>query len=285
MKLWILGGNGLVGSTLQKVCMQRGISFVSTGREVDISDQAQVERFFNSPACAKVTHLVNCAAFTNVDQAEEQKELAYQINAKGPENLGVLAHTYNLSLVHLSTDYVFDGKKNTPYTEEDSCAPLSWYAHTKREGEKLLAAIYPQACIIRTAWVFGKGGKNFISSLVEKLQKEKTLSVASTQKASPTFAPDLAHAILDLLDHPGLYHFTNKGEASHYEIAKKIQEEALKKEFPLICTTLSPLSSLPLRAQRPSYSALALGKVETVLGRPSRSWEETISEHLKSYEI
>lgn len=280
MKLWILGKNGLVGKAMEAACKKKSLRYVATTHlEVDITKLEALRCFAEKE---RITHIVNCAAYTLVDEAEVHPELAYRANADGPENLGNLARHLGIRVVHLSTDYVFDGQKMTSYSETDPCRPLSVYGHSKWLGEQRLLAQLPTACIVRTAWVFGKGGKNFFSTLLPLLQEKRELQVISDQKSSPTYSFDLAQAILALLCHSGIFHFANRGACSRFEMAEFVKQEAEKRGIPLACQQLLPLkvSEVHLAAPRPFYSSLCTKKIETVLGQAPRTWQEAMREFL-----
>ncbi len=287
MKIWIVGNQGLLGKSLARLLITKGIPFVGTGKEVDISHLQALKTFVKSPLGSDITHIINCAALTNVDKAEEEQENAWKINALGPENLGIIALEIHAYLIHISTDYVFDGSSQKPYTENDLCAPLNVYAKTKRAGEENLLSLYPKACIVRTSWLFGKEGKSFLSSLLSRLQTEEQLPVISDQKGRATFVDDLAQTLFHLLCHSGIYHFANQGEVSYYEIAKRVVEEARLCDIPLKCKEIIPVlsSTLKMRAKRPIYSVLCTKKIESVLGKPPRPWEETLQDYVKSHAL
>jgi dTDP-4-dehydrorhamnose reductase len=283
MKIWITGSKGLVGTALQTLCKNEQIEFVATSREgVDISSLKHIKDFLHSPEGKYITHIINCAAYTNVDQAEKEPELAHQINVIGPENLGTVAHHFDLKVIHLSSDYVFGIAGERPFTETDSCQPASIYARTKYEGEQRLLEAYPQACVLRTSWVFGQGGKNFVSSIFDKIQKEEKIYVVSDQRSRLTYVQDLAEAILSLLCHSGIFHFANQGETSRFEVAQQMIQTAQDRGLPVACQEIFAVNSsaFPQLAQRPLYSALDTTKIENLLGISPRSWESTIKEFI-----
>jgi dTDP-4-dehydrorhamnose reductase len=283
MKLWITGSRGLVGTALQNRCQAEGIEYVATShQELDISSLKHSKDFLHTPAGKGITHIINCAAYTNVDQAETEQEIAHQINAIGPENLGSVAHHFDLKLIHLSSDYVFGITGNRPFTETDPCQPASTYAKTKYEGEQRLLEVLPQACILRTSWVFGQGGKNFVSSLLNKIQKEEKIYVVSDQRNRLTYVHDLSQAILSLLCHSGIFHFANQGETSRFEVAQQIIQTAQDRGLPVACREVFAVdsSAFPQLAKRPLYSALDTTKIENLLGISPRTWETTIKEFI-----
>lgn len=275
----------MLGSTLRSICQERLIENVATSHEmVDITRLDQLKKFSHSKAAEGVTHIINCAAYTDVDRAEKEGDLAHSINALGPENIGTVANSLEANVIHISTDYVFGGNGKCPYIETDACNPINVYGKTKWEGEINLLDVCPKACIIRSSWLFGKKGGNFISSVLEKMKKEKELRIVSDQRGKPTFVSDLAEVILSMLCHRGTYHFANEGEVSRFEIAEKMRTQALSLKMPLICQSLIPVSSalFPTPALRPSYSVLNTQKIASVLGQAPRHWENCLKEYLKS---
>jgi dTDP-4-dehydrorhamnose reductase len=283
MKLWITGSQGLVGTALQNRCKNEQIDCIATSRqEIDISSLKHIKDFLHSSDGKNITHIINCAAYTNVDQAEKEPELAHQINALGPENLGTVAHHFDLKMVHLSSDYVFGLAGNKPFTETDACQPASIYAQTKYEGEQRLLDVYPQACILRTSWVFGKGGKNFVSSILDKIQKEEKIYVVSDQRNRLTYVHDLTQAILSMLCHSGVFHFANHGETSRFEVAQQMLQNVQDLGLQVACREICAVNSsaYPQIAKRPIYSALDTTKIENLLGIAPRSWETTLKEFI-----
>jgi len=284
MKLWIIGSKGMLGSELTALCQKRSIKYVATSHDqVDITRLDQIKKFSHSKAAEGVTHIINCAGYTDVDQAEKKPDLARDVNALGPENIGTVATNLKIPVIHISTDYVFEGNGDQPYRETDPCNPLSVYGRTKWEGENSLLEVCLSACILRSSWFFGKKGKNFISSLFEKMKHQKELRIVSDQRGQPTVVADLSQAILALLCHTGIYHFANEGEVSRFQMAEKIlkQMEALK--IPLTCKSLIPVNSsiFPTLAKRPSYCVLNTHKISSVIGEPPRHWEESLKDYLK----
>ncbi|MFI5334895.1 MAG: dTDP-4-dehydrorhamnose reductase [Chlamydiales bacterium] len=280
MKIWIVGKGGLLGSTLTTLCKSREISVVATGSaEVDITDHQGITNFVLRE---KPTHLVNCAAYTAVDLAEREKERAFAINAIGPENLAKVARNHSLRLIHLSTNYIFDGKSRTPYSEEDVAHPLSIYGMSKWEGEKKVVATLPNACVIRTSWLFGNGGKNFVSSLLHTLKTEKVVRAAADQWGRVTSAQDLAEAVLCLLSSEGVFHFANRGSLSRYEIACAIKESANRKGVVIKTEKIVPAaaSEFTTPAPRPEMAVLSTDKFEKKM--PIRSWDAAFEEYLNA---
>ena len=277
--IWITGFQGLVGSALSEICGKKKISFVGSGREVDITKPAQIKEFtYQRP----VTHVINCAGFTHVDDAEKHPDAAHALNVSGPQNLAELCCEKKIHFLHLSTDYVFDGSNSIPYSEEDPCHPINTYGRTKLEGELAVRKALPSACILRTSWVFGKRGKNFISTIIHKLRQEKQIKVVSDQIGKPTYVYDVAGAILEMLPHSGIFHFADERAVSRFESAQIIFRMAQELRIPLACEEILPVGSslFPTPAARPHYSALATRKYVKTTGKTPPSWEIGVKELL-----
>jgi len=273
MKLWIPGSKGLVGSTF--VAQVPGC--VGTGRELDIADLSACRLFLKTHG--PFTHIVNCAAFSAVDPAETHRDDAFRANALGPEVLGQCAREFGVRLVHLSTDYVFPGTGKTPLRETDLVAPCNVYGQTKLEGEQRLMTVFPEACVLRTSWVFGHGGKNFVAKLFELLQQDKVLKLVSDQTGRPTYAPDLVEVILKLRDCSGLYQFANAGATNKYDFALQMQADMQAMGLHVPCK-LEPVlgSSFTTGAKRPLYSAFDTSKIEKHLQFTPRHWKTCLQE-------
>lgn len=279
MKIWIVGAGGQLGKALIDRCASLGIPFLATTRkEADITDLETLQNIAKKAHC---THIINCAAYTNVDLAEKERGNAYLINALGPENLAIVAKDHGLRLVHVSTDYVFGGEKNEPYTEKDIPNPLGVYGKSKWEGEQRVLDFLPTACVVRTSWIFGHEGKNFISSLLSKMKGEDDIFVVEDQINRATYVRDLAGVLLDLSCHSGLYHFANEEHLSRYQIAKDFYEEAKERKFPLKCQNITPISYKEFSAlsPRPQFSVLDTKKISVALGRKPRMWKTVLKEY------
>lgn len=278
MTVWILGAGGMLGTCLQKFLQTKGVNVVSSSKEfADITNYQQLEML-----CKQIqpTHIFNCAAYTLVDEAETKLELAMKINAEAPGILGKLARQNGCKLIHISTDYVFSGSGERPFVEEDKTNPINAYGRSKLEGENTLIKEFPSACIIRTSWVYGANGKNFISSIVKLLQSKSSLQVADDQIGKPTYCQDLVEALWDLKDFSGIYHFSSSGEASRYEIAKTILAFMKENHMPVMCTELTAVSAkiFATPAPRPAYSVLDTSKYERALHKKPRDWKDTLQE-------
>lgn len=282
MKLWIVGAKGLLGSTLSSLCDKSKMVHFDTSRDqADITHLDLLRRIAHQN---KPTHIVNCAAYTDVDGAETNQERAFHINAEGAENLAQVAKEFDAKFIHISTNFVFDGMKETPYLETDACRPLGLYGQSKWEGEQKVLSALPSACIIRTSWLFGKRGNNFLSSLMHFLKNQKEMRVVEDQIASLTACEDLSRAVLDLLCHSGVFHFANRGECSRFQVAGKLLDQAKVRGIPLACQSIIPVSSreFTTAAKRPPYSPFNISKVEGVLGRTIPTWQEAMQEYLNA---
>ncbi|MBS0620685.1 MAG: dTDP-4-dehydrorhamnose reductase [Verrucomicrobia bacterium] len=273
MKLWILGAEGMLGKALLMLCKQRGIEAFGTGRdEADITDLGLLLTWVIQE---KPTHLINCAAYTDVDRAEREPEVAHAINAAGARNVAIAALHARARLIHISTDYVFDGEAARPYLETDACNPINVYGKSKWEGEKEVLFHHFDPCIVRTSWVFGQGGKNFLSAMIQLLKKEEEVQVVADQRGRPTSVLDLGEAILSLLDASGIFHFSGAGAYSRYEAALEILSHMPDAK----CRRILPVNSdaYPRPARRPAYSVLDTTRFETLTGKKPLPFPEALS--------
>lgn len=279
-KIWICGANGMLGSHFTRLLKQNNIPFLANdSQQVDITELDQVSNFVRAQ---KISHIINCAAYTQVDKAEEELKKAYLVNAVGPENLGVAARRHGARVIHFSTDYVFDGQGHKPYSEEHICSPINAYGMSKWAGEIKLLNSYPQACVIRTSWLYGLPGKNFVETMVRLMSEKETLRVVSDQIGRPTYCEDLAEAALQLLDHEGIFHFANSNETSWYDFAKEIHRQSAQMGFALKVQKIDPITTkdYPTPAKRPFYSTLDTKKLEKLLDKKPRTWNEALKDYL-----
>jgi len=274
MKLWILGKRGILSSAMRRKCEEKGIEFVATSRrEVDLHQEEAIQAQFET---LSFTHVINCAAYTAVDKAEEEEERAHALNARAIETLAKYANSYRKKLIHFSTDYVFDGKEKG-YGEEAATAPLSIYGKSKEAGEKLLKKHHPEACLIRTSWLFGKEGNHFVKTMIRLMQEKEMIRVVDDQWGRPTYADDLAEAALTLLDASGTYHFANAGETTWHGFAEAIKKSLEENNVSLKCQQVNPISTedFGVIAKRPASSIL---KTENF---SPPHWEEGLEEVIR----
>lgn len=275
MLVWVLGGGGLLGREMQRCLQKKDIAFFATTHaEADIRELEALKKIVKKK---KPTHIVNCSAYNKVDEAEKEEKLAFEVNAKGAENLGILALLFQLRIIHISTDYVFDGKKESPYLESDLCHPLNVYGRSKLEGERRLFHQFPESCVVRTSWLFGKGGINFISHLPQLFQTHEELSVDAEQISRPTYCPDLAEMLIQLLSKTGLFHFANGKMSSRFEVASLMLDLCHRLNISVKCRKVKPLKERAFKAPRPHYSVLGSEKISLEGMRP---WEQILTEFL-----
>ena len=279
MKILITGANGLLGHELSSLLKDHTLILLSHS-QLDISDSESVNKQIDS---SSPDIIINSAAYTQVDACETNYDLAFQSNAIGPKNLAIKCKQLGIPLIHISTDYVFEGneKKNSPLVEDDKLGPKTVYGKTKLEGEKMVQENCEKYFILRTAWLYGEG-KNFVKTMLSLSKKNNELKVVNDQIGSPTYAKDLAKAIKEIIekksDKYGIYHVTNKGEVSWYEFAKKIFE------IKNIEIKVNPCTSeeFPRPAPRPHYSVLSNQKWIDAGFTPMRDYEEALNEYLDS---
>lgn len=272
----VTGAAGMLGSELVVALAGAGFEVVPRSKaDLDVTDRAAVARAFRA---ASPDVVVNCAAFTKVDACETDPR-AEAVNATAVDTLATECLARSVDLVHVSTDFVFDGAKRAPYTEEDEPCPLSAYGRTKRAGEEA-ALRAPNALVVRSSWLFGRGGWNFVEAILKQVADgRRELAVVSDQRGRPTAAPDLADAIVALLlsGASGLYHFANEGEATWFDFAREILDRSGCRDI-----AMRPIDSMTLArpAARPLYSVLDTTRYERRTGRSIRSWRDALAEHL-----
>lgn len=275
MKIVVTGVKGQLGFDIAKQLDGRHETVGIDVEELDITDIDAVQAFMkvNRPDI-----VINCAAYTNVDACETNDILAYKVNAAGPRNIAAACLDLGVKMVQVSTDFVFDGETTTPYVEYDHANPLSVYGKSKWAGEELVREILPRHFIVRTAWLYGCNGNNFVKTMLRLAQTRKSISVVNDQRGTPTFSRDLASEIIRLIetDAYGTYHCTNEGECSWYEFARKIFE--LKG----LNIDVSPISTEAFGspAARPAYSVLRNLLLELTIGNHMRQWEEALFKYL-----
>lgn len=280
MKLLITGAYGQLGNEL-RVALARYSHLDSVFTDVDtldITDKIALEAFV---VLHKPDVLVNCAAYTAVDKAEDDEALCYKINCDAVRNLGEVAHAHGMTILHISTDYVFDGTSHVPYTEDIPVSPTNVYGKSKLAGEQALLQVCPNAIIIRTSWLYSGFGNNFVKTMLKLGSERDNLNVIFDQIGTPTYAADLADSMLQIIDSgkfaPGIYHFSNEGVCSWYDFTKMIFKLAQ-----ISCEVL-PIESkeYAVRTPRPHYSVLNKSKLKSTFNQTIPYWVDGLERCLK----
>jgi len=274
-KIAILGGRGMLGTDLARICRQEGFDVkVFDLPEFDITNSQQLKE-----ALGTTKTIVNCAAYTNVEGAESEAELAYQVNAEAVGRLGALVKEANAWLLHISTDFVFDGRLDRPYVETDPPNPINEYGKTKLAGEQLLGQSGCHHCIIRIEWTYGASGNNFVTKLIKRSKTDKALKVVDDQIGSPTATTEVAKVICELLriKPTGVFHFASTGYVSRYEMAKFIFDNLSIDVTLLPCKTSDYVSA----AERPLNSRFNCSKIEALLDEPIEPWQVPLERFLR----
>lgn len=279
-KILVTGANGQLGKCIKNAASKfADFQFVFVGKqELDIENEDAVRVFFEENS---FDYCINTAAYTNVEQAESEPEKAFAINAEAVKKLARISKEKKIILLHISTDYVFDGEKNSPYVETDSTNPLNVYGASKLQGENYIQEICDKYYIFRTSWLYSQYGHNFLKTILKYAEAEKPLTVTTEQTGTPTNANDLANAILTVIredvGHYGLYHFSNAGETTWYGFA----EEILKQYGKLDKAKLAKTNHYRTFAARPQYSVLDNTKGRNRLNFKSIDWRESLKSVIK----
>lgn len=276
MKILIVGSNGMLGHDLVDVLDENHELILTTSKILDITDKQKTIDFIvdNKPDI-----VINSAAYTDVDGCEENQDLAFSVNGDGVRNLALGCSEVDCPLVHVSTDYVFNGENTRPWVEDDEIGPISVYGKSKLKGEEAILEILDKFFIIRTAWLYGYNGKNFPKTMLELAENHSEITVVYDEVGSPTYTPDLAEAISELIEtgYYGIYHITNSESCSWCEFAKYIFEVA-GKDVKVIPVTASEFARA---APRPSYSVLENKKWADNGFEPLRSYKEAIKDYIE----
>jgi dTDP-4-dehydrorhamnose reductase len=290
MKVLITGAKGQLGKQITNI-LRNGQSEIGKlpaeyenveiiGVDVDVLDITDINAVRSYLTDVKPEIIINCAAYTNVDACESNEDLAFKINALGPRNLAIISNEVNAKLVHVSTDYVFSGEGTVPFKEYDETIPVSVYGKTKLAGEKFVREIADKYYIIRTAWLYGYEGSNFVYTIIKAGKEKGYLTVVDDQRGNPTNAEDLAHHMLKVAvtEEYGTYHCTGTGECSWYDFASKIIE------FSNIECKVDPVTSNDYvrAAKRPSYSSLDNMMLRVTVGDEMRNWEDALKVFLNN---
>ncbi len=295
--IWLIGNKGMLGTELSLLLdtlhSDPLFEYIGTDREVDITNPSSLEQFVQRQQ-KSITWIINCAAYTAVDKAEDEPELCEKLNWQGVAALAELASRIGARLIHLSTDYVFDGTGNRPYTEEDETNPTGVYGRTKRDGELEILKHCANSYIIRTAWLYGQYGHNFVFTMLKLMKERDSIKVVCDQQGSPTWAYDLAHIIIKLIRTAeegkiipyGIYHFTNEGSTSWFDFAIAIYKESKKLGLVTKDCSISSCTTdeYPTKARRPAYSCLDKTKIKAALNCEIPVWDAALRNFLQTYQ-
>ena len=277
MNVVVTGSNGQLGSEFKNLKLNDIDWVFLNSNELDITNDDFVRKYFKSK---KTDLIINCAAFTHVDGAEENIKQAILVNKTGVQNLVEICSLHGIKLIHYSTDYVFDGLSNTPYIESNQTNPSSIYGQSKLDGEKIILASNIYGLIIRTSWLYSSYGKNFVKTMIKMAESKNEIKVVSDQKGSPTFTNDLVKATLKILSsrnykwekRPDVFHYSNQGDCSWYEFANEIFR--IKK---IQVNTIPVLSEkFETKVNRPKYSLLDSSKIKMVFDLKIPHWKESL---------
>lgn len=275
----ITGAYGQLGNEMKRVSKGNDnfIFYFTDADTLDITDRNAIDTFVREK---HIRYIINCAAYTAVDKAEDDCDLCYKINRDAVINLGVVASKYNAKIIHVSTDYVFDGTANSPYKETDTVCPTSVYGKSKAEGEQELLKVCPDSIIIRTAWLYSIFGNNFVKTMIKLGQERETLNVVADQTGTPTCANDLAKAIIKILEYSeangfreGIYHFSDEGITTWYDFTLQIHKDA-----GITTCKVNPITTdqYPTKAARPKYSVLDKAKIKKTFDVVLPKWEDSL---------
>ena len=281
INLLVTGSSGQLGQCLKQLLLSAtDISCYFAAREdLDITNGDEIQRFFSEH---NFDYCINTAAYTNVEKAESEQKKAFLINAEGAYSIAKACKKHNVVLLHISTDYVFDGMAKTPYQEQDPTNPLNVYGASKLKGEQHIVDAWNKHFIIRTSWLYSQYGHNFLNSMLEFAKQKKALTITTQQKGTPTNANELAQVLVTIIKtgnaRYGVYHFSNQGEATWYDFAKAI----FKATGEIDTVNLAKTEHYATFAKRPAYSVLNCNKLKDTLGITYRNWEDSLKQIINS---
>ncbi|APG26640.1 dTDP-4-dehydrorhamnose reductase [Syntrophotalea acetylenivorans] len=293
-KVALIGARGMLAKMVQAAAPSNFSIQGFQRPEFDLTDVDQVRRAMEE---FRPQVIINCCAYTQVDRCEDEEELATRVNGEGPGYLAVVARELDATLVHVSTDYVFSGNANRPYRENDATGPMSAYGRSKLKGEQaILESGLEKYFIVRTSWLYGPWGKNFVETILRLAAEREELRIVADQVGCPTYTGDLAEAIFRLLElesdsetpavfkgEYGVYHFANEGQCSWYDFACEIVEIARQIGLPVKAHRIEPITTeqFPLPAQRPTYSVFDTAKYQKATGVSIPSWQESLKTYFE----
>ncbi len=283
--IWLIGNRGMLETEVEELLQERKMDYFASDKELDITNKDQLEEFISDKP---LSWIINCSAYTAVDKAEDEPELAFQINAYGPLHIAKIARNKRAKLIHVSTDYVFDGTREEAYTETDIPNPISVYGTSKYQGEINIQKTVKEFFLLRTSWLYGKNGVNFVYTMLRLFKERNEVSVLGDQWGSPTYAPDLAEVLLKIVhlnsESYGIYHFTNEGKTTWYDFACEINRISQKKGLLTKEVRIQRISSedYPSKAKRPHNSFLSKNKITQTFNLYPRNWEAALDEFMLS---
>ena len=288
--IWVIGCNGMLGTQLCRTLEENKIDFTGTDSNVSILDYQALENFVSDK---EISCIVNCAAYTAVDKAESDVEFARALNAEGPRNIARLAKKLGCPIIHISTDYVFDGTLSSPISEDTPIKPIGAYGLTKAEGEKAISEETSDFYILRTAWLYGFSGKNFVYTMIRAMNSHESVKVVSDQRGTPTNCETLADVITKIIEKRlsglavanGIYHVTDLGETNWFDFTNEIKKQAI--EAGILTNQnciVNPCSTseYPTPAKRPAYSVLDKSKIQNELGITLPDWKKSLEKFLNN---
>ncbi len=283
--IWIIGAGGMLGTEVKNTLQKEHAELFTTDTEVSILEIDALQKYASDK---NIDWIINCSAYTAVDNAEDDVEFCYALNETGVANIATVAKEINAKLIHMSTDYVFDGMSSTALSEDAPTKPIGVYGESKLAGELKIQEITPEYFIVRTAWLYGEHGNNFVHTMLRLMNEKDELGIIADQIGSPTFAYDLALLISEVISQNsekyGVYHYSNEGEISWHEFAQAIMEigvaaELLPKVIPLNKFTTD---QYPTKAKRPAYSLLNKTKVKENFGITVPQWRDSLTTFINS---
>lgn len=311
--IWLIGSKGMLGSEIARILTQKNIPWIESNSEVDITDASLLNSFADSndtsarqtgksassgKVLEKITWVINCASYTDVDKAEDEKELCMKINGEGALNIARTTRRIGAKLIHISSDYIFDGEKTSPYTEEDAANPVNAYGKSKAYGEECITSEITRYYLIRSGWLYGFNGKNFVYKMTSMMKNNSSVKVVNDQKGTPTNCTNLASFIYKIIETSekasglfgkksalpyGIYNFSDAGEANWFDFAKEIYRIAKKHSIIQNECEIKACSSLEFSspAKRPSYSVLDKSLIQKELSIKLPSWQESLELFMK----
>ena len=283
MRVLVAGATGQLGVDLVNLLRRQGVDVAAP--DAQRLDLLRPQTVRDAVRDARPHWVINCAAYTQVDRAEQERETAFAVNRDGARVLAEAAAAAQAWMLQVSTDFVFSGQSSAPYTEDDPTGPLGVYGQSKRDGELAVQQACASSIVVRTAWLYGVHGNNFVKTMLRLAAQRDELRVVSDQIGTPTWTQDLAGALWALMQEPqaGVFHFSDAGQASWYEFAAAIVEAARALDFPVQAQRVVPITTAeyPTPAQRPAYSVLSKAKIERLLAAPIPHWRDSLRAMLK----